>query len=312
MPAAGAHAHARPDPTDDPDPTEPPPERHPGADGARPGSPATRRRPPSRSPGRPPTDDTGVVGYRVTRNGNLVASPADVTWKDTARKPRDDLHVHGRGARRRRQREHETTITRRDAARHAAPTRPRLPKARARRQVTFDWAPSTDNVASAVPVYRVAGLAGRDHHVSGSGSGRARRALLRPRGRRRGQPQRAREGPRAALTRHRARIGHAPGPTPSSRCSSPARCWPASSPCGWRPAGGRAPVGLPAADPRRVPRVLPDRAPAGDRAGAGVGLFGFQVALLGDVAIGFAAALARGGSRRRAAGAARSGARQPS
>ena len=36
----------------------------------------------------PSTDDTGVVGYRVTRNGTLVASPAGLGWKDTARKPK--------------------------------------------------------------------------------------------------------------------------------------------------------------------------------------------------------------------------------
>ncbi len=89
-----------------------------------------------------------MVGYRVTRNGTLVATASNVTWKDTARAPKtsylysvaalDDVgnvssaaHDHGH-----------------HAADTTAPSKPaNFHKVRRRgAYVKFNWAPSTDDV----------------------------------------------------------------------------------------------------------------------------------------------------------------------
>jgi hypothetical protein len=104
------------------------------------------------------TDDTGVVGYRVTRNGSLVASPSGVTWKDTARRPETSYTytvaaLDGVG-----NVSEESTITVVTLADTAAPSRPRHLHRVSRhgKRVTFDWSPSTDNVGVVrYAVYRV-------------------------------------------------------------------------------------------------------------------------------------------------------------
>ena len=50
-------------------------------------------------------------GYRVRRNGALVASPAGPAWKDTAAQAEDHVLVHGRGAGRGRQRERAASVS---------------------------------------------------------------------------------------------------------------------------------------------------------------------------------------------------------
>lgn len=96
----------------------------------------------------PATDDTGVVAYRVTRNGTLVATPGGLSWKDTARQPRT-TYIY--------------TVAALDGVGNVSSesavvvttlpdtTRPTTPRsfhriARSRAYVTFDWSPSTDNV----------------------------------------------------------------------------------------------------------------------------------------------------------------------
>ena len=207
---AHADAHADPDrrrPTD-PDPTAPPPNdiQAPSAPGGLTGDPTTTT---VALTWEPANDDTGVVGYRVTRNGNLVASPGNVTWKDTARRPETTYTytvaaLDGVG-----NVSEETTITVVTLPDTAAPTKARDFRKvhRSGARVTFDWDPSTDNVGVVrYLVFRV----GRSSPVKTTDRVEdplpdgARRALLRPGDRRRGQPQRAvGEGPRAALTRHR-------------------------------------------------------------------------------------------------------------
>ena len=96
----------------------------------------------------PATDNTGVVGYSVTRNGTLVATASNVTWKDTALAPKTSyvysvsaLDEVGNVSSART----ITVTTLRDTA---APTKPaNFHKVRRRgAYVKFNWAPSTDNV----------------------------------------------------------------------------------------------------------------------------------------------------------------------
>jgi hypothetical protein len=138
---------AQPDPTDEPDPTAPPPNdvQAPSAPGALAGEPTTTT---VALTWEPASDDNGVVGYRVTRNGNLVASPGDVTWKDTGRRPETTYTytvaaLDGVG-----NVSDETTIIVVTLPDIAAPTRPRdfRKVGRSGARVTFDWGPSTDNV----------------------------------------------------------------------------------------------------------------------------------------------------------------------
>ena len=199
-PAAGPDAHPDADRRPRRRPPRPtdariPPSRRPNDIQAptAPDRPDRRRRPrrPSTLAWEPASDDTGVVGYRVTRNGNLVASPADVTWKDTARRPLHDLHLHGRGARRRRQRQRGVdAITVGRSPDTAAPTRPTDFHKVARRgaRVTFDWDPSTDNVGiGGTRSTASAALAGGDDdRLADPDPDDARRPLLRPRDRRAG------------------------------------------------------------------------------------------------------------------------------
>ncbi len=96
----------------------------------------------------PATDDTGVVGYRVTRNGLLVASPSSVTWKDTARAPETTylysvaaLDGVGNVSK-------ATSIVVTTLPDTTGPTKPaRFHKVRrSGAYVKFNWAPSTDDV----------------------------------------------------------------------------------------------------------------------------------------------------------------------
>jgi hypothetical protein len=98
------------------------------------------------------------VGYRVTRNGALVASPAGERWKDTGRLPNTTYTyrvaaLDGVG-----NVSSEATLTIRTLR---DTTRPTIPKrfrkvARSGAWVTFDWSPSADNVKVAkYYVYKV-------------------------------------------------------------------------------------------------------------------------------------------------------------
>jgi hypothetical protein len=156
-PTASPAPTPSPDPTDEPDPTDPPPNdiQAPTAPGGLSGEPTTTT---VSLAWEPASDDTGVVGYRVTRNGNLVASPGDVTWKDTARRP-DTTYTYtvaaldGVG-----NVSEEATLTVVTLPDTAAPTRPTDFHKVARRgaRVTFDWAPATDNVGiRRYAIYRV-------------------------------------------------------------------------------------------------------------------------------------------------------------
>ena len=150
----------------------------------------------------PATDDVGVVGYRVTRNGAWSASPSGLTWKDTARAPLTTYtyavaaldavgHVGS-----------VATITVRTRADTVRPTTPKdfHKVRRSGAYVAFDWSPSTDNVHVAkYYVYRV----GRSKPVAVSEGvedphpHRAWREVLRAGRRRVGQPELpVREGPR--------------------------------------------------------------------------------------------------------------------
>lgn len=96
----------------------------------------------------PATDDTGVVGYRVTRNGVLVASPTSVTWKDTARAP-ETTYLYGVAALDGVGNVSEaTSIVVTTLADTTPPTKPaNFHKVRrSGAYVKFNWAPSTDDV----------------------------------------------------------------------------------------------------------------------------------------------------------------------
>jgi chitodextrinase len=118
-------------------------------------------------------DDVGVTGYNVTRNGVLVASTSGLSWTDPGRTPATAYAY---------------TVAARDAAGNVgaavpveirtpadtvAPTRPRYfhRVARSGRYVTFDWAPSSDNVRVVkYLVYRV----GRSKPVASTTNSRIR------------------------------------------------------------------------------------------------------------------------------------------
>ena len=96
------------------------------------------------------TDDFGVTSYKIRRNGTLVATVAGdvVTWKDTGRKPATTYSYTVAAV--------DTgfnlsTASSLSIRTKADTTRPSTPKhfrviRRSGRYVTFDWAPSTDNV----------------------------------------------------------------------------------------------------------------------------------------------------------------------
>ena len=111
------------------------------------------------------TDNTGVVGYRVTRNGSLVASPQGSAWKDTGRAPGTTYTyavaaLDGVG-----NVSSEASLTVTTLTDTARPSTPRNFHKVARRgaYVTFDWSASTDNVGvTRYYVYR----AGRSRPVA--------------------------------------------------------------------------------------------------------------------------------------------------
>jgi chitodextrinase len=123
------------------------------------------------------TDDVGVVGYRVTRDGTLVGSPTDLTWKDTGRPPLATytyavaaLDAVGNVST-------TASITIKTLADTASPTAPRNfhRASRSGRYVTFAWSPSTDNVGVArYLIYRV----GRSTPVATSRVSRIRISTL--------------------------------------------------------------------------------------------------------------------------------------
>ena len=152
-PTATPAPTATPDPTQTPDPTPTPdPTDPPGGDIQAPTAPEQVSGSVTTTTvslaWAPAVDDVGVVGYRVTRNGTLVASPADVRWKDTSRAPRttytytvaalDAVGNVGTSA----------TVTVKTLPDTARPSKPRSfhKVARSGRYVKFDWLPSVDNV----------------------------------------------------------------------------------------------------------------------------------------------------------------------
>jgi chitodextrinase len=111
------------------------------------------------------TDDTGVVSYRITRNGSLVKTTTDLAWKDTARKPLTKYTytvaaLDGVG-----NVSTSASVAVKTLADTQAPTRPaNFHKVRrSGGYVVFDWSPSVDNVGvTKYFVYRV----GRARHVA--------------------------------------------------------------------------------------------------------------------------------------------------
>jgi chitodextrinase len=96
------------------------------------------------------TDDFGVTSYKIRRNGTLVATVAGdvVTWKDSSRKPSTtysytvaavDTGFNVSSA------SSLSIRTKADTIRPSTPKHFRIVR-RSGRYVTFDWAPSTDNV----------------------------------------------------------------------------------------------------------------------------------------------------------------------
>jgi hypothetical protein len=155
-PTASPTPTATPSPSSTPDPSATP---APTADPGSTGSDAQAPTPPEVVTGEPTTttvaltwtpatDDTGVVGYRVTRNGSLVASPTDLTWKDTARAPQTAYvysvaALDGVG-----NVSEATTIVVTTLPDTTGPTKPaNFHKVRrSGAYVKFDWDPSTDDV----------------------------------------------------------------------------------------------------------------------------------------------------------------------
>jgi hypothetical protein len=155
-PSPTASPPPTPDPSGTPDPSAiPEPTASPGSSG----SDAQAPTPPDLVTGEPTTtsvaltwtpatDDTGVVGYRVIRNGSLVASPTNVTWKDTARAPETTYHysvaaLDGVG-----NVSEATSIVVTTLPDTTGPTKPKNfhKVRRSGAYVKFNWAPSTDDV----------------------------------------------------------------------------------------------------------------------------------------------------------------------
>ena len=96
------------------------------------------------------TDDFGVISYQVRRNGALVATVAgdQVTWKDGSRKPATTYSYTVAALDTGFNLSDATALsikTKADTQRPSTPKHFRVAK-RSGRYVTFDWAPSTDNV----------------------------------------------------------------------------------------------------------------------------------------------------------------------
>jgi chitodextrinase len=171
-PTAAPDPTPTPDPTPAPDPTQPPSSdtQAPTAPDAVTGSATTTTVSLAWDAA---TDDTGVVGYRVTRNGTLVASPTGLSWKDTARQPLTTYRytvaaLDGVG-----NVSSSASVTLATLADSAPPSRPaNFHKVRrSGGYVTFDWSPSVDNVGVVkYHVYRV----GRSRHVAVSTVSRIR------------------------------------------------------------------------------------------------------------------------------------------
>jgi outer membrane biosynthesis protein TonB len=161
-----------PPPTPDPTPTPPP-----GPDTQTPSVPDPISAAPSTTTVRltwgAATDDVGVAGYRVTRNGTLVATIAGTAWTDSGRTPRTTYAY---------------TVTAVDGAAHvsdaavvtattkADTVRPSTPRSfhrvsRSGRYVGFAWKAATDNVKVVrYYIYRV----GRSTPVASTASTRIR------------------------------------------------------------------------------------------------------------------------------------------
>jgi chitodextrinase len=140
---------AMPDPTPTPTPTPTPP---PGPDTQAPSVPDPISAAPSTTTVRltwgAAVDDVGVAGYRVTRNGALVATIAGTSWTDLGRTPRTTYaytvsaidtvdHVSDAAA--------VSATTKADTIRPSSPRSFRR-VSRSGHYVTFSWKASTDNV----------------------------------------------------------------------------------------------------------------------------------------------------------------------
>jgi chitodextrinase len=149
-----------PDPSASPDPTPTPdPSADPGSDVQAPTEPAPLTGEPAITTVTlswgPATDDTGVAGYRISRNGTAIATATDTTWRDTGRKPLTTytytvvaLDVAGNAS----PASQLSVRTRADTVRPTTPTNFRKVK-RSGGYVTFAWNAASDNVK--VVKYRI-------------------------------------------------------------------------------------------------------------------------------------------------------------
>ena len=271
------HRHARPDADPGPDARPRPTSDPPTPDPRR--RPIRRRRPPGDADAEPPTapepvtgtptittvslswgeatDDHAVAGYRVRRNGSLVATTSEATlaWKDTSRQP-DTTYTYevqafdAAG--------NASVPSQVDVTTMADTTRPTTPEnfrksSRSGSYVVFRWsAAKRQRQGRALPRLPLRLQHAREEGPRDEGDDQdgLRRQVLRPgpghlgqrelphapRARpiaRRGRPP-TRQPPRSAIDSTACR----PKPTPSSRCSSCAPSSRASSPCGSRVASG--------------------------------------------------------------------------
>ncbi|MEI7744949.1 MAG: alpha-amylase, partial [Chloroflexota bacterium] len=124
------------------------------------------------------SDDVAVVGYRISRDGTMIATTSDLAWSDAARTPLTTytysvvaLDTVGNAS-------DAVAVTVQTLPDTLHPTRPlALHKvARSGAYVTFDWSPSTDNVKVAkYYIYRV----GRSAPVAVARISRIRIATIR-------------------------------------------------------------------------------------------------------------------------------------
>ena len=149
-----------PDPSASPTPTPTPdPSADPGGDVQAPTEPAPLTGEPAittvtLSWGQA-TDDTGVAGYRISRNGTPIATATGTTWQDTGRKPLTSYTysvVALDGAGNASAASQLSVRTRADTVRPSTPLNFRKVK-RSGGYVTFAWSPASDNVK--VVKYRI-------------------------------------------------------------------------------------------------------------------------------------------------------------
>ena len=247
-------ADPRPTPTPDPTPTPPPDAGAPTAPEPLTGTPTTTTV--SLAWGAA-SDDTGVTGYRITRNGTTVATVGGeaASWKDSIARAADDVRLHGRRARRRRQherrrradRDHEgghqrarpaeaaSTSRTATAGGSRSPGRPRATTSASCATGSTAWASAPRSPRPARRHVRFRAKAGREVRRPGVRRGRQPRRRLGADPRPLGAGRRTRAAVAEPAICGAGSIGACRcRPGPSSRCSPCARSRSVSSPCASR------------------------------------------------------------------------------